>query len=449
MTVESIWQNTVELLKEILKAEEINRWIAPLAVISGQDQSVLSLSVPNKFFIDWINDNYLRAISEAVTQAAGKTLSVKLVVSDSRPSRKPREEFRPVQIQPELETAPSFPFNHGLNEKYIFENFVVGDSNRFAHAAAFGVSNLPGKTYNPLFIYSAAGLGKTHLINAVGNHIKSSRPSARVAYVSCENFTNQMIKAIADKSMDAFRKTYRNTDVLLIDDVQFLGGKESTQEEFFYTFNTLYDQSRQIVLTSDKKPKDISGLEDRLRSRFEWGLIADIQTPDSETKAAIITKKAQEEGLDLPEDVAFRLASTDDSNIRVLEGYLVRVAAYSSMTGQPISINLTNHVLQDAFYKNEVTVEDVIKTVVLRFGISLADLKSAKKNKAIAEPRQIAMYLARKMTKEPLIRIGEKFGGKDHSTVVHAVKKIKSRMEEDFRFRRDLDQLERNIRTST
>ena len=447
--MESLWQKTLELLNKSLKAEDLNRWIAPLVPLDDKDDSVLTLSVPNKFFIDWISENYTRSISEAAASAAGRPLSVNLVVSAHEPEQKPRppqSQFRP---GPEKEPAPAFPFNHGLNEKYLFENFVVGDSNRFAHAAAFGVSNLPGQTYNPLFIYSAAGLGKTHLINAVGNHIQASRPTARVAYVSCENFTNQMIKAIADKSMDAFRKTYRNTDVLLIDDVQFLGGKESTQEEFFYTFNTLYDQSRQIVLTSDKKPKDISGLEDRLRSRFEWGLIADIQTPDSETKAAIITKKAQEEGLVLPEEVAYRLASTEDSNIRVLEGYLVRVAAYSSMTGQPISLNLTNHVLQDAFYRNEITVEDIIKTVVLRFGISLTDMKSAKKNKTIAEPRQIAMYLARKMTKESLIRIGDKFGGKDHSTVVHAVKKIKSRMEEDFRFRRDMDQLERNIRSSS
>ena len=323
---------------------------------------------------------------------------------------------------------------------------MVGDSNRFAHAAAFGVSNLPGQTYNPLFIHSPAGLGKTHLINAVGNHVASSHPEARVAYVSCENFTNQMIKAIAEKSMDSFRKLYRNTDVLLIDDVQFLGDKDSTQEEFFYTFNTLYDQNRQIVLASDKKPKDIPGLEERLRSRFEWGLIADIQAPDTETKAAIISKKAQEEGVELPEEVAFRLASTEDSNIRVLEGYLVRIAAYSSMTGQPITLNLTNQVLQDAFYKREVTVEDIIKTVVLRFGISLADLKSSKKNKVIAEPRQIAMYLSRKMTSEPLVRIGQKFGGKDHSTVVHAVKKIKAKLEKDFHFRRDMDQLERSIR---
>ena len=416
--------------------------------MTDEECSTLTLTAPNKFFVNWITDKYLSTIAATVEEAAGYSLSVRVTAGNVSPVSSNPE---PQKKQPEPnkhEPKPIVSKNIGLNEKYIFNNFVVGASNRFAHAAAFGVSNLPGNTYNPLFIHSAAGLGKTHLINAIGNHVATSHSEAKVAYVSCENFTNQMIKAIAEKSMDSFRKLYRNTDVLIIDDVQFLGDKESTQEEFFYTFNTLYDQNRQIVLASDKKPKDIPGLEDRLRSRFEWGLIADIQTPDSETKAAIIARKAHDEGIELPEDVAYRLASTEDSNIRVLEGYLVRVAAYSSMTGQPITINLTNHVLQDAFYKNEVTVEDIIKTVVLRFGISLIDLKSQKKNKAIAEPRQIAMYLARKMTDESLVKIGNKFGGKDHSTVVHAVKKIKARLVEDFHFRRDMDQLERSIRGS-
>ncbi len=447
--MKTVWEKTLNLLKNRLPAEEVERWLVPLTPVEGGGNSDLTLSAPNKFFRDWVNEKYLSSLEAAVEAIAGKPLSVGMVssgaVSSFPPPRPSVRAAEPKKSAP----APTLSASMGLNKKYIFNNFVVGDSNRFAHAAAFGVSNLPGKTYNPLFIHSAAGLGKTHLMNAVGNHIASSNPEARVAYVSCEDFTNQMIKAIAEKSMDAFRKLYRKTHVLLIDDVQFLGGKESTQEEFFYTFNTLYDQNRQIILASDKKPKDIPGLEDRLRSRFEWGLIADIQTPDTETKAAILSKKAQEEGLDLPEEVAYRLASTDDSNIRVLEGYLVRVAAYSSMTGQPISLNLTNQVLQDAFHKNEITVEDIIKTVVLRFGISMVDLKSPKKNKAIAEPRQIAMYLARKMTDESLVRIGNKFGGKDHSTVVHAVKKIKSRLEEDFHFRKDLDQLERSIRGLT
>ncbi len=444
--MKSLWENSLRLLSERLDKKEINRWLLPLIPLDDDDPSILTLAAPNKFFVKWINDYYLSTLISAIEEVSGRPLFIKIICKNIPSQIKITEPPAVSLTHKKAEPVPLPPNNLGLNDKYVFTNFVVGDSNRFAHAAAFGVSNLPGKTYNPLFIHSPAGLGKTHLINAIGNHVVSIHPDTKVSYVSCENFTNQMIKAISEKSMESFRKLYRNTDVLLIDDVQFLGDKESTQEEFFYTFNTLYDQNRQIVLASDKKPKDIPGLEDRLRSRFEWGLIADIQPPDVETKAAIISRKAHDEGIDLSEGVAYRLASTEDSNIRVLEGYLVRVAAYSSMTGQPITINLANHVLQDALYKKEVTVDDIIKTVVLRFGISLTDLKSSKKNKSIAEPRQIAMYLARKMTDEPLIRIGEKFGGKDHSTVVHAVKKIKSRMENDFHFRRDLDQLEKNIR---
>ena len=313
--------------------QDFKRWLLPLVPVDDGDPSILSLAAPNKFFLNWVTDNYLSLINSVVLDVADSPVSVDLSLHKGQTFSKPPDSYlRPVNSSiPEPPRAQ--PSILGLNDKYVFTNFVVGDSNRFAHAAAFGVSNLPGKTYNPLFIHSAAGLGKTHLINAIGNHVFSVNPDSNVSYVSCENFTNQMIKAISEKSMDTFRRRYRNTDVLLIDDVQFLGDKESTQEEFFYTFNTLYDQNRQIVLASDKKPKDIPGLEDRLRSRFEWGLIADIQTPDLETKAAIISRKAQDEGINLPEEVAYRLASTDDSNIRVLEGYLVRVAAYSSMTG--------------------------------------------------------------------------------------------------------------------
>ena len=442
-----VWDRTLSLLAQRLSQEEVGRWFKPLKPQPGQEPGVLSLLAPHRFFIDWIRDNHLAALEETVSSAMGREARVELR-TDPEKAGKPEKDLRSEARPSPSRTTADPRLSAGLNTKYNFNNFVIGESNRFAHAAAFAVANLPGQTYNPLFIYSAAGLGKTHLMNAVGNQILSGDPGCRIVYVSCESFTNQMIQSIRDKSMDRFRDRYRGIDVLLIDDIQFLGNKEGTQEEFFFTFNSLYDTGHQIVLTSDQKPKDIHGLEDRLRSRFEWGLIADIQAPDAETKTAIIHKKAEEEGFNLPDEVAYRLASTEESNIRVLEGYLVRMAAYSSMTGQPITLSLAQQVLQDALFKKEVTTDEIIRMVALRYGLRLSDLRSAKRQRKISEPRQIAMYLVRKLTGASLVQIGAKFGGKDHSTVVHAVKKITTRMSDDLEFRRQVDQLERSIRES-
>ncbi|MBW1712755.1 MAG: chromosomal replication initiator protein DnaA [Deltaproteobacteria bacterium] len=438
-----LWDRALSLLSNRLSPEEVDRWLKPLKPSARTSAQTFILEAPNRFFGEWVQENYLPLVQESVSLAACKPIKTELSLAlDPLKSQTKTASL----VKPPTASKPDHHQKSGLNGRYKFTSFVVGESNQFAHAAAFAVANLPGANYNPLFVYSGAGLGKTHLMNAVGNHILEQNAKANVAYVSCEDFTNQMIQAIRHRTMDRFREHYRHMDVLLIDDIHFLGNKERTQEEFFFTFNALYETNRQIVLTSDQRPKEIPGLEDRLRSRFEWGLIADIQSPDRETKAAIIQKKAEEEGLVLPEEVAYCLASTDESNIRVLEGYIVRVAAYASLTGRPITLSLTKEVLSDAFIQKEITVDEIVRTVGLRYNVRLADLRSTKKHKNIAEPRQIAMFLARKLTKSSLVYIGQRLGGKDHSTVIHAVKKMQARLENDIDFRQDMAQLERSLR---
>ncbi len=464
-----IWSQALALLGGKISKEEVGRWLKPLRLECELTGGPARLIAPNRFYVDWVNERYHEAVREALSVALRRQVEIRVCTDDDQTNRpnslasalaareaRAQTEAASSAIGSSFDEPPADPdstpgaakepLSDGLGARYTFERFVVGSSNQFAYAAAQAVANLPGQTYNPLFIYGGAGLGKTHLMNAVGNHIKNKNGRAVVVYVSSEDFTNQMIQAIRNKTMDAFRARYRSVDVLLIDDIHFLGSKERTQEEFFFTFNALYDTSKQIVLTSDQRPKDIPGLEERLRSRFEWGLIADIQVPDRETKVAIIQKKAEDEGIAIPEDVAYLLASNDESNVRVLEGYLVRLAAYSSITGQPISMELTKQVLHDSLMTREITVDDIMRRVGERFNVSLADLKSGKKEKKIAEPRQIAMFLARKLTNLPLVKIGQKFGGKDHSTVVHAVKKIQGRIDKNFDFRQEMINLEKVIR---
>lgn len=441
VSAQELWAEAMSLLASRVSQAEIVRWLKPLVPEIVEEPLSLRLTAPNRFFVDWIRDHYLGLLSEALAKSVAGPIDIHL--SASHPS-------------PILKTPPQKPFpasspaiqatSKGLSSAYTFDNFVVGGCNQFAHAAALAVANQPGETYNPLFIYGGAGLGKTHLINAVGNHIVVNHSPLKVAYLSCEEFTNQMILSIRDKTMDSFRNLYRRIDVLIVDDIHFLGSKERTQEEFFFTFNALYESGRQIILTSDQRPKDIPGLEERVRSRFEWGLIADLQMPDQETKVAIITKKAQVEAINMPEEVAFFLASGEEANIRVLEGYLIRLAAFASMTDQPITISLAKQLLADFMTKKEVNIDDILRLVALHYNVRLADLRSNKKERSIAEPRQIAMYLARIMTKVPLVKIGQKFGGKDHSTVVHAVKKIGERIENDVSFKKEIKTLEQAIR---
>jgi len=333
------------------------------------------------------------------------------------------------------------------NIRFSFENFVVGSSNQFAHAASLAVANQPGNAYNPLFIYGGVGLGKTHLLHAIGAQISQKAPNLQVEYLSAETFINDLIRAIEYEKMPEFQKKYRSIDVLLVDDVQFMATQERTQEEFFHTFNALYDSQKQIVVTSDKVPKDIPELEERLQSRFEWGLIADIQLPDMETRAAILNKKAKVENIDLPSDVCHFLARHIQSNVRMLEGSLIRLKAYGEMSKEPISVDMCKNVLKDILgtKRSFISIEEVIRTVAKHYGLKPGELKSPKRAKPITRARQVAMYLCRELTSESFPEIGGRFGGRDHATVIHGVNKITALLEVDSDLQQDVQLLGKSL----
>jgi len=429
------WNKSIDIIREKVTKQNFDTWISPVRILSLEASGV-ELSVPNRFFRDWLTDHFMDVIKESVSSVAGVPMTVRFSIDRVPIQGKPAvSEPVPVERLKNLEQAEITNKIHpSLNPNYNFERFVVGPSNQFAHAAAVAVAEAPAKNYNPLFIYGGVGLGKTHLLNAIGLHTFRLIPSANILYVSAEEFMNEMINSIRYDKMQKFREKYRNIDSLLIDDIQFIAGKERTQEEFFHTFNTLHDSGKQIVVTSDKFPKDIPNLEGRLRSRFEWGLIADIQPPEIETKVAIVDKKAQENNISLPKNVAYYIASKAESNIRELEGFIIRIGAYASLTGREIDMDLVKEVLKKFFKqgeKPEVTVDEIMKTVAAKFNIRIADLKSQKKNKNLVIPRQIAMYLARRLTSHSFPDIGAKIGGKDHSTVIYANNKIKDLLEKD------------------
>ena len=413
-----IWDEAKELIRGRLSPQSYETWFDPIK-LNGASEGEIVLEVPNNFFKNWVSDKYLRLIEDALLVCANKKISVafsvpqgnSLIAVEAR--RQPREA--------DLSTR-----HVGLNKKYTFDNFVIGPSNRFAHAASLAVSETPAKAYNPLFIYGGVGLGKTHLMQAIGNQAASRDKGLKILYISSEQFTNQLIGAIQNRTTVKFRQLYRGVDILLIDDIQFIGGKEATQEEFFHTFNTLHDAHKQIVLSSDRSPKDIPTLEERLVSRFEWGLVTDIQPPDLETRIAILKKKAERETIPVPNDVAFFIAEKIKSNIRELEGALIRVVAYAKLMGSEISVQLVREVLKDMVLEDEVkvTVELIQKKVSEHFNIRLVDIKGKKRNRAIVYPRQIAMYLARDLTDYSLPEIGGFFGGRDHTTVIHACDKV-------------------------
>jgi chromosomal replication initiator protein len=410
----------------------------------------ITLNVPNKFFKDWLVENYHSVIKATLISLAGIDLKVDLQIAQE--VKKSQSSVRRHGEHLEKTRSPGKSvrsgINHSLNPHYSFERFVVGPCNQFAHAASVAVAEQPAKNYNPLFIYGDVGLGKTHLLNAIGFHALSLHKDMNVVYVSAEEFMNELINSIRYDRMPKFREKYRNIDCLLIDDIQFMAGKERTQEEFFHTFNTLHDSGKQIVVTSDKFPKDIPNLESRLRSRFEWGLIADIQPPEIETKIAIIEKKAHENNVVLPHNVAYYVASHVESNIRELEGYLIRISAFSSLTGKEIDMNLTKEVLKKILKRNEkedVTIEEILKTVAGKLNIKLSDIKSQKKNKNLVLSRQIAMYLSRKMTASSFPDIGEKIGGRDHSTVIYANNKMKKALEEDTNLKNIIQDIEQTL----
>jgi len=427
-----------EKLSESLSAESFKTWIEPMTIDYIRGKRVF-LSVPNSFFRDWIIENYGEGIKGAIKEILGDEAEVEYLV---RKDLEQREKRRFVE---EKKSSQSM-----FNPKYTFENFVVGANNQFANAAALAVATNPGKTYNPLFIYGGVGLGKTHLLNAIGNFVlrHGKVPEDRVLYITAEVFTNELINALRYQKMDEFRNRFRRMNILLIDDIQFIAGKERTQEEFFHTFNTLYEGMKQIVVTSDKFPRDLENIEERLKSRFEWGLIADIQPPDIETKVAILNKKAEEENIRLPLDVAFYIASHTDDSVRSLEGCLKRLGLYASLNRAEITLDLAKTVMS-AFLKKKaqpITVDMIIREVAKQFSVKPQNIISKKRVKSILLPRQIALYLARKYTDHSLMDLGKKFGGKDHATVIHSIKKISSEIEFNRELKTAVEKIEKNLK---
>lgn len=439
----ALWDKVVDQLEKELNSHNFKTWISPIKFDSSDDKNIAIL-VPNKFFSDWIKDNYVSKFEKILSEITNKNINIKIKISNIKIPAETNEVFKEKQITIDKKISS----NLTLNNKYTFDSFVSGPSNQFAHAASLAVANNPATTYNPLFIYGGVGLGKTHLIHAIGNYIHNKNTNTKIAYYSSEKFMNELINSLRYAKMEDFRNKFRHMDVLLIDDIQFIAGKERTQEEFFHTFNALYESHKQIIVTSDKFPKEIPGLEERLRSRFEWGLIADIQAPDVETKLAILKMKADQNGLNIPEDVAFFLASSISSNVRELEGYLVRIGAYASLTSTPISMEMAKNILKDILVEQnrEISIESIQKTVANHFNIKTADLKSPKRLKTLVLPRQIAMYISRKLTSSSFPEIGNRFGGKDHSTIIHAIKKIEQKMEDDLQLKTTIERLMENMR---
>jgi chromosomal replication initiator protein len=452
IAAEKIWHSAQDHLRAKLSQDTFNMWFAPLRA-SAMDGSHLTLEAPNEFCEVWLKDNYLGLMQDAVAVAAGCKLQVRFkagLPSFSAPVVTARST--PVVAKPKpSETALERNHANGdlhFNPKNTFDTFVVGNNNNFAYAASKAVAETPGKAYNPLFLYGGVGLGKTHLLQAIGQHVAGSRKSARVAYVSSEKFTNEYIEAIQNNKLVAFRKKYRQSEVLLIDDIQFLAGKERIQEEFFHTFNALHEAHKQIVLTCDRPASEIQGLEQRLVSRFEWGQTADVQAPDVETRLAILHKKAQTMGVTLPDDVINFLATRIRTNIRRLEGALIRVASFASLTGKKLTIEVVEGLLREILHeegRQTISIEVIQKKVAEHFDIRLADMTSKRRPENIAFPRQIAMYLSRQMTESSLNTIGEAFGGRDHGTVLHAYRLVKDRMDVDANVRQVVSYLEKQL----
>ncbi len=458
ISAEKIWSTAQEHLRVKLSRDTFNMWFAPLRA-SAVDSQQLTVETPNEFSEVWLKDNYLSLLQDAVAIAAGVKLQVKFKVNGTShgnpaitPAAATTQTPAPTRLAKGAEiTVERTATNAGdlhFNPKNTFDTFVVGANNNFSFAAAKAVAEAPGKSYNPLFLYGGVGLGKTHLLHAIGQHVSGSKKGARVAYVSSEKFTNEYIDGIQNNQLAKFRKKYRQTDVLLIDDIQFLAGKERIQEEFFHTFNALHEAHKQIVLTCDRPASEIQGLENRLVSRFEWGLVTDLQPPDIEMRLAILQKKAQLMNVVLPEDVINFLATRIRTNIRRLEGALIRVASFASLTGKKLTIEVVEGLLREILHeegRQTISIEVIQKKVAEHFDIRLADMTSKRRPENIAFPRQIAMYLSRQMTESSLNTIGEAFGGRDHGTVLHACRLVKDRMEVDSNVRQVVHYLEKQL----
>lgn len=423
--LDSIWEKALEAIASFLSKPSYETWLKPTKPLA-MEGNILTIEVPNDFARDWVESRYAPLLTSTVRELLEEDIDIRFVTpSHNNQDIIPRNEPVPPLVVPQ----PS-----QLNPKYTFESFVVGESNRFAHAASLAVAEAPGKAYNPLFIYGGVGLGKTHLMQAIGHFVLKGHPDFRVVYVSSERFTNELINAIRFNRTPQFRDTYRNVDVLLVDDIQFFAGKESTQEEFFHTFNTLHESARQIVISSDRPPKEIPTLEDRLRSRFEWGLITDIQAPNLETRIAILRKKAAAEGWHLPNDVMVNIADQINSNIRELEGALNRIIAFASFHNKQVTLELANEVLKDVISSSKakrVTIPLIQQAVAEFFNLEIEDLKAQRRTKNVTFPRQVAMYLIRELTDYSFPKIGEEFGGRDHTTVIHSYEKIQDQIKAD------------------
>ncbi len=433
----SLWVQFLDSMSRKLPATVLETWLRPCRAVAVEGDH-LRIGAPNAFVRDWLVQHHLDVLQAAAQECLGGTPRVSVVVDETAAEGTP---------PPPAGRAPGGATLEGLNPRYTFETFVVGSSNQFAQAACQAVAELPSRAYNPLFIYGGVGLGKTHLLHAVGHQSAKLFPGMSVVYLSSERFTNELINAIRYDRTAEFRARYRTIDLLLIDDIQFISGKERTQEEFFHTFNDLYESRKQIIVSSDSSPKDIPEIEERLRSRFEWGLIADIQAPDFETRVAILKKKAALERVRLADDVAYLIASRIKSNIRELEGSLTRMIAFCALTGREMSVDLAQEVLGELWGEEDkiITIDQIQRKVSEFFGVKVSDLKAQNRTKAVAFPRQIAMYLARQLTHASLSEVGRAFGGKDHTTVLHAVDKLQTLLQEDPKLRKTIDGLIQGI----
>ncbi|WP_047981900.1 chromosomal replication initiator protein DnaA [Ornithinibacillus contaminans] len=441
--IHDLWKATLDKIEEKISKPSFDTWLKNTKAESLEG-STLTISAPNEFARDWLEEQYTQLISTLLVEITGSKLAIKFII--------PELIVEEDDVHPEPRPIPQIHDVHDgktmLNPKYTFDTFVIGSGNRFAHAASLAVAEAPAKAYNPLFIYGGVGLGKTHLMHAIGHYVLEHNKNAKVVYLSSEKFTNEFINAIMDNKTLNFRNKYRNVDVLLIDDIQFIAGKESTQEEFFHTFNALHEANKQIIISSDRPPKEIPTLEDRLRSRFEWGLITDITPPDLETRIAILTKKAKAEGLDIPNEVMLYIANQIDTNIRELEGALIRVVAYSSLVNQDIDAALAADALKDIIPNSKprtITIPAIIDVVGEKYNVKKEDFIAKKRTKSIAFPRQIAMYLSRELTDYSLPKIGEEFGGRDHTTVIHAHEKISTMLANDPLLTKEIDEIKHQL----
>jgi chromosomal replication initiator protein len=442
MIPEDLWNNSLLKIEEKVSGSILDLWFRPIKLSQIKEQQI-TLDIPNRFFKDWIEDNYPEIITETIGGILGYPVTVKYKIAEKVDPDVKKMDIRLENRRQKLASRGIY-----LNPKYTFNNFIIGPSNQFAHAAAMKVAEVPGRVYNPLFVYGGVGLGKTHLITAIGNAVIDRSPEISVIYVSAEQFTNEVVSAIRHEKMGELKEKYRSVDLLLLDDIHFIANKTQTQEEFFHTFNAIYEKQKQIVISSDRPPKEIGAVTDRLRSRFSMGLIADIQPPELETKIAILQKKADMEKIPIPEEVAYYLASKVKTNIRELEGCLIRLGAQASLTGRLITKDMAKNILQDLIEEDEkpVTTDLIQKILCEHFALKLADMKAKKRTKEIALPRQIAMYLSKQLTGLSLSDIGKNFGGKDHATVIYACKQIEEKRTKDEAFNRMIENLLRKIK---